>query len=151
VRSIPFPLRWIVATITVAAALVVLRAHAAAPPPAYQVIVDRQSALSTVDRRFLADAFLKKVTTWPDGRIIRVADLAPTSPARRRFSEDVLRRSVEAVKGYWQQRIFSGRDVPPPELDTDEEMRNYVLKHDGAVGYVSGTANVDGVKVLSVE
>jgi ABC-type phosphate transport system substrate-binding protein len=134
----------------IAAALVVLRAHAATPPPPYQVIVDRKSDLTAVDRRFLADAFLKKVTTWPDGRTIHVADLPSTSATRRRFTAEVLRRSVEAVKGYWQQRIFSGRDVPPPELDTDEDMKSYVLKHDGAVGYVSGEANIDGVKVVSV-
>jgi hypothetical protein len=29
-------------------------------------------------------------------------------------------------------------------------MVEYVLKHQGAVGYVSGAANVDGLKVLSV-
>ncbi|HEY4012821.1 MAG TPA: hypothetical protein VGM06_05765 [Polyangiaceae bacterium] len=131
-------------------ALVVFQAHAATPAPAFQVVVDRSNALTAVDRRFLADAFLKKVTTWPDGSIIRPADLAPSSSVRRRFSEEVIRRSVEAVKGYWQQRIFSGRDVPPPELDGDDAMVEYVLKHQGAVGYVSGAANVDGLKVLSV-
>jgi hypothetical protein len=147
-RAIPIPL-WRIVAIALSA-FVVLQAYAATPAPAYQVIVDRNSAVTTVDRRFLADAFLKKVTTWPDGSAIRPADLPPSSPVRRRFSEDVLRRSVEAVKGYWQQRIFSGRDVPPPELDTDEAMVDYVLKHQGAVGYVSGAANVDGLKVLSV-
>jgi hypothetical protein len=130
---------------------VVLRASAATPPPAYEIIVDPSNALTSVQRSFLADAFLKKVTTWPDGRTIHAADLSPNSVVRRRFSEDVLRRSVEAVKGYWQQRIFSGRDVPPPELDSDEDMVKYVLKHEGAVGYVSGAASIDGVKVLPVE
>lgn len=62
----------------------------------------------------------------------------------------MIKRSVEAVRSYWQQRIFSGRDVPPPELDTDEEVVRYVLKHDGAVGYVSAGADIDGLKVISV-
>ena len=62
----------------------------------------------------------------------------------------MLKRSVEAVKGYWQQRIFSGRDVPPPELETDDEVVRYVLKHEGAVGYVSGSADARRRKVVSV-
>ncbi len=70
--------------------------------------------------------------------MIRPADLVPGSPARRKFTEEILKRSVEAVRGYWQQRIFSGRDVPPPEVETDEEVVKYVLKYTGAVGYVSG-------------
>jgi hypothetical protein len=117
---------------------------------AYQVIVHPNHASDTVDRLFLQDAFLKKVTLWPGGKVIRPADLLTNSPVRRQFTADVLKRSVEAVKSYWQQRIFSGRDVPPPELDTDDDVVKYVLKQEGAVGYVSGNANLNGARVLTV-
>jgi hypothetical protein len=62
----------------------------------------------------------------------------------------VLKRSVAAVRNYWQQRIFSGRGVPPPELDSDEEIVAYVLKHRGAVGYVSGSAELRGTNAIEV-
>jgi hypothetical protein len=120
------------------------------PPPAYRVIVNPSNAMGSADRKFLEDAFLKKVTLWPGGEGIRPVDLPPDSPVRRRFTREVLNRSVEAVKGYWQQRIFSGRDVPPPELDTDEDIVRFVLKHEGGLGYVSGTADTAGCKVLVV-
>jgi|HubBroStandDraft_6_1064221.scaffolds.fasta_scaffold09400_1 ABC-type phosphate transport system substrate-binding protein len=120
------------------------------PPPPYQVIVHPRNAEVTVERKFLEDAFLKKITTWPNDDVIRPADLAPDSPVRRAFTRDVLNRSVEAVKGYWQQRIFSGRDVPPPEFQQDEDVVQFVLKHEGGVGYVSGTAKINGCKVLVV-
>jgi hypothetical protein len=103
-----------------------------------------------VDRELLGDVFLKKVTAWPDGSVVRPADLAPSSAVRRRFTEEVLRRSIAEVKSYWQQRIFSGRDVPPPEFDTDDEAVGYVLKYEGAVAYVSGEAELRGAKVLAV-
>jgi ABC-type phosphate transport system substrate-binding protein len=118
--------------------------------PAYRVIVHPDNPATAVDRSFLADAFLKKTTTWPDREKIRPVDLAPKSPVRRQFTEEVLRRSVEAVRVYWQQRIFTGRDLPPPELDTDEEVVKYVLKHEGAVGYVSGDADPQGTKILAI-
>jgi len=69
---------------------------------------------------------------------------------RRRFSEQVLNRSVTAVRSYWQQIIFSGRDVPPPELGGDAEVLEFVKKHVGAIGYVSGAASTNGAKVIAV-
>jgi ABC-type phosphate transport system substrate-binding protein len=120
------------------------------PAPAFQVIVNPRSSVTSVDRKFLEEAFLKKVTAWPDDQVIRPVDLAPDSGVRRAFTHDILNRSVEAVKSYWQQRIFSGRDVPPPELARDEDVVQFVLKHEGGVGYVSGTADVEGCRVIGV-
>ena len=62
----------------------------------------------------------------------------------------VLRRSPEAVRNYWQQRIFTGRGVPPPELASDEAVLAYVREHRGAVGYVSAAAETSSVKVLEL-
>ena len=122
----------------------------AASAPTYQIIVNPSNPTASVERKFLEDAFLKKITVWPSGDVIRPVDLAPDSTTRDRFTRDVLNRSVEAVKSYWQQRIFSGRDVPPPELDHDDDVVKFVLGHPGGVGYVSGTATVAGVKVVAV-
>jgi ABC-type phosphate transport system substrate-binding protein len=119
-------------------------------PVPYQVIVNPSNQATGVDRTFLEDAFLKKISHWPNDQVIHPVDLESGSPTRRAFSEYVLRRSIDAVKGYWQQRIFSGRDVPPPELDTDDEVVKYVLRYEGAVGYVSGAANLNGTKVVTV-
>jgi ABC-type phosphate transport system substrate-binding protein len=116
----------------------------------YVVIVNANNPVSAVDREFLASAFLKKTTTWPNGDVIHPVDLAPGSPIRRQFTDEVLRRSIPEVKGYWQQRIFSGRDVPPPELDTDDDVTQYVIKHSGAVGYVSTNAPLGSVKPVAV-
>jgi ABC-type phosphate transport system substrate-binding protein len=118
---------------------------------AYVVIVNPNNPLTTLDRKFLEEAFLKKATRWPSDTVIRPVDLVSSSPVRRQFTEDVLKRPVEAVKGYWQQRIFSGRDVPPPELDTDGEVVKYVLQYEAAIGYVSGGADLGGAKVIAVE
>jgi ABC-type phosphate transport system substrate-binding protein len=119
-------------------------------PPPYVVIVHPSNDNGTLERKFIEDAFLKKVTRWPNDVVVRPVDQGAGSTVRRAFSEDVLHRSVDAVKGYWQQRIFSGRDVPPPELDTDEEVVKYVLKYDGAVGYVSANASLGGARVVGV-
>jgi hypothetical protein len=117
--------------------------------PEFKIVVHADRP-SQVERSFLVDAFLKNVTRWPDGEAIRPIDQRPDSPTRRKFSESVLKRSVPAVKTYWQQRIFSGRGVPPPELDSDEAVIRYVESHTGAVGYVSGSTPIGKAKVAAI-
>jgi hypothetical protein len=118
--------------------------------PPFKVIVHPGRTESAVPRQFLVDAFLKNVTRWRDDEAIKPVDQRIDSAVRKHFSDSVLRRSVAAVKAYWQQRIFSGRGVPPPALDSDEAVVEYVIKNPGAVGYVSGTATVGKAKVVTV-
>lgn len=136
--------------LTCLAAATAVGADARAPVPAFQVIVNSESPITTVERKFLADLFLKKATQWPHLEVARPVDLRTDTPARRAFSEDILRRSVAAVKSYWQQSVFSGREVPPPELESDAAVVQFVLRHRGAVGYVSGATNVGGARILTI-
>jgi ABC-type phosphate transport system substrate-binding protein len=122
----------------------------AQPERPFLVIVNPQNPTTSVDRKFVANAFLKKATRWSNDSAIRPVDLAPRFQVRRRFSQDVLKRSVEAVKSYWQRLVFSGRGLPPPELDSDDAVVAYVARHPGAIGYVSVGVNLSGVKVLEV-
>ena len=119
--------------------------------PDFRVIVHPDNPSSSLTRDFLVDAFLKRTSHWSDGETIRPVDQRQSAFVRRRFSESVLQRSVAAVKSYWQQRIFSGRELPPPELDSDDAVVAYVLKHRGAVGYVSGAAKLERAKPVPVE
>jgi ABC-type phosphate transport system substrate-binding protein len=117
---------------------------------AWRAIVNPSNPASSVERRFLSDVFLKKVSRWPTGEGVRPVDLREGATTRQRFSEDVLERSVASVKSYWAQLVFSGRDVPPPELDNDDEVVRFVLKNVGAIGYVSPGAATDRAKTLTV-
>jgi ABC-type phosphate transport system substrate-binding protein len=160
-RAQSFPLRFSArrrlflggAVLALVAALQALGSPALADEatPAFRVVVHPNNSLRSVERSFLADAFLKKITRWGEGEAIRPADLRPAVDARRAFTERVLKRSVGAVRSYWQQRIFSGRDVPPPELDSDDDVVAFVAKYPGAVGYVSGSAKLKGVKELLIK
>jgi ABC-type phosphate transport system substrate-binding protein len=118
---------------------------------AFIIIVNSRNPIGNASRGFLADVFLKKSTRWDDGESILPVDLPPGATARRVFSEKVLERSVAAVRSYWQQRIFSGRDLPPPELASDDAVVEYVQRHRGGVGYVSGSAHPRDVKVVAIQ
>jgi len=134
----------------IAIVVLLLSVSALAQAPTYRVIVHPSNPATSFSRDSLTEAFLKKVSRWPDGEVIRPVDLRSRSPVRREFAEHVLRRSMAAVRSYWQQLIFSGRNIPPLELDSDAAVVAYVQKNRGAIGYVSGEAKVDGVKVVSI-
>ena len=145
--------RWAAGLLLAAAATAAVRtggASASAPPPGFQIVAHPENPASVLGREFLAAAFLEKATRWPDGKSIDAVDLRFGNAVRRRFSERVLRRSVFAVRSYWQQRIFSGRGVPPPQLDSDDAVLRYVRARRGAIGYVSQAAATSGVKVIGV-
>jgi ABC-type phosphate transport system substrate-binding protein len=124
---------------------------ALAQEPAFRVIVHPDNPALGMSRDQVADVFLKKVTRWPDGETIRPVDLRTSSPVRKELTERVLRKSIAAVRSYWQQLIFSGRSIPPPELDSDAAVVAFVARNRGAIGYVSSEAKLDGVKVMATK
>ena len=122
-----------------------------APAAPYRVVVHPRNPQASADRRYLSQVFLRKTAHWPHGDSIRPVDLPPESTVRRRFTEEIHSRSVAAVKSYWQQVIFSGRGLPPPELASEEAVVRFVSRNPGAVGYVSGSVDVRTVKLLMVK
>lgn len=122
----------------------------AAGGPAFQLVVNPQVHASSLDRDFVAKAFLKRASRWPDGTFIHPVDLGFESRTREAFTEDVFGRGVNAVRNTWLQAIFDGTGVPPPELASDEAVLEYVRTHPGAIGYVSASAKTDGVRTVTL-
>jgi len=141
---------WLGAALLLLSLVLAGRSAGAESALAFRVIVHPENPSSSLSREFVADAYLKRVTRWPDGQPLHPVDQHSGAALRQRFSDVVLKRSLTAVKRYWQQRIFSGRELPPPELDSDDAVVSYVLKHRGAIGYVSEPTKLQGAKTVTV-
>jgi ABC-type phosphate transport system substrate-binding protein len=115
----------------------------------FVIVVHRNNPVESMPRREVSAIFLKKVSRWRNGEPTQPVDLEP-SPVREKFSRAVHGRGMEAIAAYWQQRVFSGRDSPPPERKRDEDVLAYVRDNPNAIGYVSGKASTAGVKVMRV-
>jgi len=133
------------------AAVACLALAAALPAAAddFKVIVHPENPATEVTAAQLSRLFLKKTLRWEDGTAAQPVEPA-TPRLRERFALSVHERSVNAVRAYWNQVIFSGRDVPPIEKPGDAEVVAFVRASRGAVGYVSAGADVTGLKVLAV-
>jgi hypothetical protein len=131
-------------------AATLMPAASAANNQPFRVVVNAKNPMRSASTDFLCEIFLKRVTRWNGGETIKPVDLRPDAEARRKFSGRVLKRSVAAVRSYWQQRIFSGRGVPPPELDSDDAVIKYVSKHPQAIGYIAGDSSPGATREVVV-
>jgi ABC-type phosphate transport system substrate-binding protein len=117
---------------------------------AFKVVVHPDNPVGHLTTAELSRLFLKKTLRWPEGRPVRPVE--PASPKlREKFCRAIHDKSLNAVKSYWNQVIFSGRDVPPLEKPDDAGVIAFVRGDTGAIGYVSPGADLSGVKVLLVD
>jgi ABC-type phosphate transport system substrate-binding protein len=133
-----------------AAALLSLSAASEVQAQEFVVIVNPANPVSALTRDEVSKLFLKRTTSWSAGGQVAVVDLAKSSKVREAFSQAVHKRAASAVDSYWQQQVFSGKDVPPPEKGTDADVIAFVKSNPGAIGYVAA-ASTDGVKVVSLK
>ena len=126
-----------------------LRRDSAADDESFVVVVNPDNTAASIDRELLRDAFLKKATTW-GGETLRPVDLSARFSVRERFTRDVLKKTPAQLRSYWNQQIFSGKGVPPPEADSAAGVIQYVLEHKGGIGYVPAGTDTGGAKVIGV-
>lgn len=115
----------------------------------YKVVVNPSVPLNSISRDELSRIFLKKVSKFHDGHAASPVDLPTNSVVRDSFSRDVHGKPTSAIEAYWQQQVFSGREVPPPEKNEGAAL-DYVRSNSNGVAYVSAGADTDGLRVIGV-
>jgi ABC-type phosphate transport system substrate-binding protein len=135
----------------VAGVLALAGGHARAANDGYVVIVNPENPAGEISRDFLRDAFLKKASSWGSGEAVRPVDLTRRFGVREAFAREVLKKTLPQLRRYWNQQIFSGKGVPPPELDSEKAVIAYVLANKGAIAYLPAGVDLGGVKVVKVK
>ena len=116
----------------------------------FQVVVNADCDLTEISKSDLSKIFQKKSGKLPTGESAKPIDQKKDAGVREAFSKAVHGRSTKQIESFWQQQIFSGKDVPPDQKGTDAEVVAWVKANAGAIGYVSADAPVTGVKVVKV-
>lgn len=135
--------------------LVAFSALTTVPAPSlaqdFAVVVNVSNPVSSLSKDEVAKLFLKKTVSWSSGQSASPVELPPATKVRQSFARAVLNKSVAQVRSYWQQQIFSGRDIPPPEKPSEDEVLAFVRANPNAIGYVSSNARIGrGVKVVAL-
>jgi len=97
----------------------------------------------------LKSVFLLQRRTLKDGSAV-VPVLEKSGTTHEAFLRQYLDRGSEEIRTYYQGLVFTGKGSMPKELNSDAEVVAYVTRTKGAIGYVSGVASTEGVKVLAV-
>ena len=136
----------------IALLVAVLFAAPATAAGGFKVVVNDSQKTDRLSKDEVSRIFLKKVTRWDSGVEIRVVQPKVDSVVRHAFDPAVHKLPPAAVRAYWAQMVFSGRDVPPVEKSNDEAILDFVAENPGAIGVVSeGATLAKGVKVLDVK
>ena len=131
-------------------ALVAAARSIGAEDGAYKVIVNPANPTTQLSRLKLGEMFLRKAPRWPDGIPVSPMEPSGKSAVRQRFTLETYGKPVIAISAYWQQMIFSGKGVPPPERSNDADIVAFVRETPGAIGYVAAGVDLAGVKVVTV-
>src|SRR5204863_1356169 len=135
----------------IAIALLVLAPVSTSAASSFKVIVNNAVHVDALSKKEVADLFMKRTPKWSNGTPVTAVDQSDRAPVREEFSRAVHGKPTAAVKSYWQQQIFSGREVPPVEKSSDADVVTLVRANAGAIGYVDAGTDTSGVKVVNVQ
>jgi len=117
----------------------------------FKIIVNNSNTLESITSAKLSKIFFKKQTLWDNGKKIQPVDQKKENAVRDNFAQDIQNKSTDAISAYWRKQIFSGRGIPPIEKPSDADVIAYVKNNSDAIGYVSNSAKVSGVKVITLK
>lgn len=117
----------------------------------YRVVVHKSNSVTRLTRDQVSKIFLRQLTFWENRQHVLPVNQPAESPVRRTFTKQIHQRTIASVQTWWQQQIFSGGEVPPPERASDSEVLEYIRKYPSAIGYIrAGTPVGADIKTIDV-
>jgi len=112
------------------------------------IIANTGSGASELNASTAKKLFLGKLKSIDGIAKVTVVGQVDDSPIKEEFTKKITKKSLSKFKAYWSKKIFSGKAVPPKELENDAEVKAYVAGHADAVGYIDAASVDSTVKVL---
>ena len=101
-----------------------------------------------LDEDIIRQLFLGTLKTYPSGHTAIPANHAAGSPDRKAFFESVLRMNETRHKRYWSIKKSAGKKGAPHELNSYEEVMQWVAGNPLGISYIHTSMANDSVKVL---
>ncbi|GAA5315007.1 MAG: hypothetical protein AseanaTS_02110 [Candidatus Pelagadaptatus aseana] len=112
----------------------------------YAVVAAKDSPLEPLEAAAVKDIFLRKTQEMAGVGLVPV-NILGDPPVRVRFESKVLNMSREDLNRYWITRDF--QDLSPPSTQASfEAVRQFVIRVDGALGYIPKAMVTEELKVL---
>ena len=112
------------------------------------VVVSVTSPVVKLDKEQVANLFLGKSSSFPDGSAAVPIEQADSAPAHEEFHKSITEKSASQLKSYWSKMIFSGKGTAPKEVASNAELLKLLASNPAMIGYVDKTAADKTVKVV---
>lgn len=96
----------------------------------------------------LSAIYLLRTSNWEDGTRIVPVSREAGSNARTLFAMHILKQPQATLDAHWNRMNFKGI-TPPLIRESDNAVLAFVQRVPGAIGYVSASTELKGVKVLA--
>ena len=90
--------------------------------------------------------FLKKLIHLNNVKLIPL-NLEPNDPLRVSFEKNILQMNFTRLKSYWSSQHYLGKR-PPLRLKSQESIKAFVKKVDGAIAYIDENNIDNGLHIL---
>ena len=110
----------------------------------YAVIANKN--MKDLSQTQIKAIFLKKLTIIDDTKMVPVS-LGARDKLRENFEKNILKMNFQRLKSYWSKQHYLGRR-PPLSMKSEESVKAFVKKVDGAIGYIEKSAIDNDIKIL---
>jgi ABC-type phosphate transport system substrate-binding protein len=121
---------------------------AGAAAPDVVPVVSAKSHVRDLSSVQVADIFLGKTSSFPDGTQAVPIDQSEDSPVREKFYAHFTGKSPAQLKAYWSRIIFTGRGQPPRQVAGSAEAKKLVAQNPNAIAYIDSSQVDDTVRVV---
>jgi ABC-type phosphate transport system substrate-binding protein len=111
------------------------------------VVVSSRSAVGSLSSNQVAQIFLGKSVSFPNGEAAVALDVSEAG-LKSEFYRKVTGKDASQLKSYWAQLIFTGQARPPRSVSDSAEARRIIASNPGMIGYISRDAVDSSVKVV---
>lgn len=113
-----------------------------------KVIANSNFSMDSISTRELKSVFLAEKNRLGGAHVEPVFERG--GEAHETFLRQYLGQSDAQLQTYYRTLVVTGRGSMPKELNSDQDVVDYVSQTKGAIGYVSAAASTPGVKTLLV-
>ena len=110
------------------------------------VVVAKTTPIPPLDQDAIKAIFLKK-QLFINGIALKPINLAPSEPLRQAFETKVLQMDKERLARYWMREHYRGHR-PPYRVDSIRAMVQFVIKVEGAIGYLPQKSVTPKMQIL---
>ena len=122
--------------------------HAYASEVLY-IIVNAKSTVQTLTKKEVKNIFLGEIKSFPNGNPAKPVVQPIGAPSRAAFMNKIIQRNESRWRAHWARLLFTGKGIPPLELEEDDELLEVIARKKGAIGYFVGEdKEYKGVRVL---